>query len=286
MTTHKKINYHGLTHNHLGNFIVNLISNQSSAIQKSNSHIIFTFDSTHGVPINEGVHLAVGMTDLILTYSWLDIRSGVNDSFDITYNSQTVTITIPQGTYENAFDFAGQLNILFSQAYPTLGVLLICSVNEKLGKFNFSLTETVSELTISNVKCYRQTGFNKNSDLVISNANSFQSPNVFNFSGSPCVYVCLPNLNIVNPTSSLAKNGIIACVPIDVYPFNLKFYHTTTPIMFQSQSIHQISNIEVQILDEDFQELELNGSTWRMSLLFEYRNNFIDEDNILLSEKN
>lgn len=282
----KKNNYHGLSHNHLGQFNVNLISNsENTIIQKSNSHIVFSLDSTHQVPINENMHYAVGLSTLCLPFTWYDIRLGTNDTFTITVDAVSEIITIPPGNYDDAYIFAGELNILFSALYQSLGVLITVSVDEKLAKFNFSLTETVSSISFSNVLCYRQIGFEKNITYSLTDVSSFSSPNVFNFSGSPCVYICLPSLNIQNPTSGQQRNGIIACIPIEVYPNYIQFFKTETPQMFMTK-LSQVNNLEIQILDEDFNDLELNGSVWRLSLTFEYRNDFISDDVLALINEN
>lgn len=232
-----------------------------------------TFFLNHGVDVPANMHMTVSLTNFVMPLSFYDIRS-TNNTFDFELNFSdvlySVSITIPEGNY-TASQMKTQLNILFANEILNLNnTSVVVSIDNTKAKFLFTLSQEPTSCTISNCLPYRQLGFNTTDNVF--NGLFFYSPNIFDFAGSPVLYLRLVNKGLKNINSYNNFGGILAMIPVKAYPYELIFYHESQPQHFKVSN--DISEMNLIILDENFENIpDLQGVNWRCTLTFNYHYN-------------
>jgi len=125
--------------------------------------------------------------------------------------------------------------------------------------YSFQLLSTSTALTIL--------GFNDNTTYN-SVSNSLTSPNTFDLSGVNSILI-LTNFITRNLDSRTQKNSnYLKIIPVNVSNGNILSYVSTTNRQVKIYDNH-INFIAIQLQDENRNILQLNGSTWDMTLIVE-----------------
>jgi hypothetical protein len=271
-----------MNNTYLRSFNVDLISSQATT-SYSDTHK--SFDLKNSIVVPENMHMIIGLTQFNMPYSYYDIRE-TNASFDVIVDVSGVpvsqNITVPYGNYKSASAFATALNVLFATYASYLGVFITCIADQTKSKFLFTTNITCNSITFQNILPYRQMGFDSEEVFLVESLSTFYATNQYDFSGSPCLYIRLVHKGLHNLNSANNYNGILTCVQMPVYPNEIIFYQNSQPQFFRTD-MNNLHNLEVQILDENFESIpELNGAVWRMTLTFDYHYNH----EVILSNNN
>ena len=256
---------------------INIDCNSDNAtISYSECHKHFYFEKNIMPPKNH--HLILALSNFIMPYSFYQLREGVNNSFEITIDNITTTITIEEGHY-NVKTFTYYLNTLLLIASDILGVLLVSYFNSGNNKLYFTSDKIDATITFtfSNM-LYQVMGFNEGINI-FNNVSTFIAPITYNFSGTTALYIRLYNMGIQNLNSNNLCD-IISCINVDVMPSNIIYYN---PNQIEYIKIHRdsLNDIEIEILDDNYLPITKLNTRFRftLSVHFEKNNNF-DEKKI------
>mmetsp|Transcript_10369 Transcript_10369/g.13536 ORF Transcript_10369/g.13536 Transcript_10369/m.13536 type:complete len:277 (+) Transcript_10369:253-1083(+) len=237
----------------------------------SSSRKFFQLKTLIDVPSN--TNLMISLTSFNCPYSWYLIREGVNDSFKIiTFDGATQTevektITIPQGS------------------------LFALVANYTTNKFYLTSSVAVDQVTITDVTCFKILGINNGETLIFNSLSTLQFPNIFDFSGSSCLYVILKNRNINNMTCN-HTDGVLQRINIECLPMEYIYFKPIEYQYFITHSEHP-NYFDVSIVDEEYNQIDFNGGVFRLTftLQFQYHKviitqNFNEPPKIEDEEKN
>jgi hypothetical protein len=260
----------------------------------SSSRKFFQLKSLIDVPSN--TNLMISLTSFNCPYSWYLIREGVNDTFKIsTFDGATLTeaeqiITIPQGNY-TITEFIPIINSLFTSYSVELGSLFALVANYTTNKFYLTSSVALDQVVISDVSCFKILGINNGETLTFNNLNTLQFPNIFDFSGTSCLYVILKNRNINNMTCN-HTDGVLQRINIECLPMEYIYFKPIEYQYFITTSEHP-NYFDVSIVDEEYNQLDFNGGVFRLTftLQFQYHKvintqNFNEPPKIEDDEKN
>mmetsp|Transcript_32810 Transcript_32810/g.38488 ORF Transcript_32810/g.38488 Transcript_32810/m.38488 type:complete len:277 (-) Transcript_32810:3226-4056(-) len=237
----------------------------------SSSRKFFQLKTLIDVPSN--TNLMISLTSFNCPYSWYLIREGVNDSFKIiTFDGATQTevektITIPQGS------------------------LFALTANYTTNKFYLTSSVALDQVVISDVSCFKILGIGNGETLTFNSLSTLQFPNIFDFSGSSCLYVILKNRNINNMTCN-HTDGVLQRINIECLPMEYIYFKPIEYQYFITHSEHP-NYFDVSIVDEEYNQIDFNGGVFRLTftLQFQYHKviitqNFNEPPKIEDEEKN
>jgi len=223
------------------------LSSDKADYSLSSSRKVFQLKSLIDVPTNS--NLLISLTSFNCPYTWYLVREGVNDSFKITtYDGVSTvekTITIPYGS------------------------LFALTANYTTNKFYLTSTVAMNTVTISDVLCFKILGFDEGDTCVYNNLNTLLFKNVFDFSGTSCLYVILKNRNINNMTCS-HTDGILQRINIECLPMEYIYFKPVELQYFLTYSEHP-NYFDVAVVDEDYKEIELNGAVFRLTFTLQFQ---------------
>ena len=104
--------------------------------------------------------------------------------------------------------------------------------------------------------------------------------------GDSCFYVRCPNLTMSNQNTKNISS-IIATIPVTVSYGEMVYYEIQSEPIFSKLKNYELSNLEIQILDEDMNPLGdlLTSSTFRIGLIIHFYYDH-DRDLKLITHKN
>lgn len=255
---------------------IDLISNDATH-SYSDTHKLWILDDKVIPP--EGSHLIVGVQSFVMPYTFYNIRSGINDSFLITTDTDSYSVVFTPGNYTN-YELMSYLNTLFTSIRATLGLTtLSINLNQSTNKFFLNVLPA-SNVVISNVLCYKELGFESPTvGFSWSNATTCAFPYCYNLAGDTSLYVRLKNK--IHNINSKRVSGIVANIPVTQMPNQFIFYNPTEIQYFKTSS--NMSSIEISILDDQMNDIgTLNTSTpWRITLTchFSYNHQLVSQPN-------
>ena len=224
-----------------------------------------------------------------MPYSFYLIRAGINDSFKIsTYYLSTwveKTITLPEGNY-GIGELIPAINTILTTESVDLRTLFTLTMNCTTSKFYLTASVQIDSVIISNVLCYKILGFdNYTSTYTYNNLSTLNFPNCADFSGNSCLYVAIKNRNIQNVNSSHV-DGVLQQINIECLPLEYIIYKPVEIQYFETSSEH-VNHFDVSILDENFEEIELNGGIFRITFTihFNYNKKIITGHEMIKEEK-
>mmetsp|Transcript_27044 Transcript_27044/g.35096 ORF Transcript_27044/g.35096 Transcript_27044/m.35096 type:complete len:274 (+) Transcript_27044:73-894(+) len=221
-------------------------ASDEATVTNSPSNKIFYLKKPLNIP--KGSHMMLALNSFNVPYTWYQVRAGLNDTFNIkTYDGITEvekTITIPEGT------------------------LLTLTANYTTNKFYFTSSVSMNQVDITNITCFKLIGANKNENLVYNNLTTMYFPNVFDFSGSSCLYVGINHRNIQNQNTANV-DGILQKINIEVLPMEYIYFKPIELQYFETSTEH-INQFDISIYDEDFNGIDFNGGVWRFGFTIHY----------------
>lgn len=202
-----------------------------------------------------------------IPFSWY-IVNATNNKLVLS----TGTINITNGNY-NA-------NTFMTEVQSKLPVNMTITFNTSTGIFK--LTYNTSFSILATTTCHKLLGTVANT-VYTSTSNIITMPYMANFLGTKNVYINIPNLTLDNYNTSTKTYSTLLCIPITVPPYGIIFYDNRT----NTNNIIKGTKddlLEVQILDEDFVELDFNNTEWAISLEIETVKQIIYYNNSTLNE--
>lgn len=201
-----------------------------------------------------------------IPFSWYIVNS---------YNNKLVlstgTVTITNGNY-NA-------NTFLTEVQAKLPVNMTITFNSLTGVFR--LTYNTSFSILASTTCYRLIGCNINT-VYASTANIITLPNMANFAGTKNVYINVPSIVLDNFNVTTKTYTTLLCIAVNVPPYGIIFYDNRTA----NRNIVKGSkgdNLELQILDDDFNPISFGGVEWSITLEIETIKQFLYNTNISLN---
>lgn len=184
-----------------------------------------------------------------------NINTGKNDVLDYNYNGVDKTITVPEGSY-NATSMAQTLNLL--QTDVVFSINLITQKYVITGVLN-SFVKSTS--TIKNVL-----GFSVDTTPSLQ----YELPNPFNFIRTNFINI-VSNLASSNAclTSDKKNYGLICQIPVNL-PFGFVLQRSEEQDSSDNYVFHSninLSEVKIKILDDDFEEIDLNQGTYNMTFI-------------------
>jgi hypothetical protein len=251
---------------------IDLIGSDAS-IQTTDTDVLFKLKQTIEIPDDSYAMLALQSFNMI--YATYLIREGINDSLTITTTSASGTvsyeITIPEGHYLDS-EFVTTINALISTNLLSLrldSLALTIQDNKHIMQFTASYsTYTLTEITFEST-AYVQLGLSSGVSTYTSASGLF--PKMYNLQNDSCFYVRIPNLTMTTQNSK-GISGIIASVPVYVVTGDMIYYEIPSEPIFSRIVSHEISEIRVQILDENMSPIGnlLTNTSFRISLIVHF----------------
>jgi len=245
------------------------LRSDEAEINLSTSHKKFYLSEL--ISVNPDTNILVGLTDFECPYTFYTIRQGINDQITLGFN----TALYPTGEYRTSFIPEGNYDI--DELRPVLNALtcfidagIVITFSELTNKLTFTRAGAYDKFVFtSTTSCSTELGIPKS--LLIKGGTSinltspFTMPNVINLGGSACIYVRINNLGIKNLNSKGDSDGTICKVIADVLPDEYIYYRPAEYFYFMTDR-SQIREIDVEILDDQYRPINLNGGIFSMTL--------------------
>lgn len=199
---------------------------------------------------NHVIYNSIKVLHCEIPYSWYLINE-YNDKLSLS----TGTILITHGSNYN-------VNSFMIEVQAKLPSNMFISFDSLSGKFKLTYTSSFSIL--ASTTCFRLIGCAANT-IYTSTSNVITLPYIANFLGSKNLYINVPNVILDNYNSSTKTYSTLLCVAIDVVPFSCIFYSNSTMNKNIIKSIKD-DNIEIQILDDQFNLIDFNNTEWSITL--------------------
>jgi hypothetical protein len=247
------------------------LSSDHANYSYSSSHKVFDLKDTLIIP--HGSHAMIALTSFVMPYTMYLINDN-NNSFKIsTYDGATwveQTITLPNGNYSMG-ELIPAINTLFTTYSVSLGSIFTLVANYTTNKFYITSSVAMNTVLISDVLCYKILGMEPDTTYTYNDLSTLTMPNVFDFSGNSCIYIRLKHHKIKN-LNSANVDGILQRINLEVLPLEYVFYHAIDIQYFEITS-RLINRFDIEILDENFKSLELNGGIFRLSFNIHFNYN-------------
>ena len=244
---------HQLNDTNIPGFQIFLESKYS--IQKNEgSQAFFFFNQV--LNSRQDMDLLIGVVDCEIPMSMYSINASNNT---LKVNNLVYTIT-EAGNYD-AFNIQDTLNTLFIPINTTV------SFNKKTNKFKITNNGFGGTVELQGGTLLPFLGFTEaqlNAPL-----NAITAENCCNLAGIPNLYIN-SNFNISNIDSSGNYNGCLAKISTNAAAGSYVMYQPS-PIHYHLVSNGNISNIVIDIVDDQKQYIDFNGLTWSMTLSCHFR---------------
>jgi hypothetical protein len=198
----------------------------------------------------------ISVIDAVIPYSFYNVND-TNNVFEYTLNGVDHAITIAKANYN--------VNTLISYFLMYLEPGFTIVYNGSTNKLTFG--HSTYEFSLKNEStCFEILGFTEQTHTSISRVlisdigiNLFTIRNI-QISSSNFI---LNNINTAKPN----KASIMISIPVDVNQGSIIQYRNINNIRSLVDEIHNISNLHIQILDQDGDLLDLNGLHYSINLL-------------------
>lgn len=268
----------------MANNVLNNTTSDSIAIFLRSNEAEIDVSTTHKkfylselISVNPDVNIIVGITDFTCPYSFYTIREGINNQITLGFNTASYplgefrTSYIPTGNYDidelivalNALTCFIDANIAITYSNLTNKLTLIRS-----GLYN-TFCFTVSTTCGTELGIPQSLLINIGLGVVLNLTSPYILPDVFNLSGASCVYIKINNLGIKNLNSKGDSDGTLCKVPVDVMPNEYIFYRPAEYFYFTTTK-SQIRELDIEILDDYYRPINLNGGIFSMTLSLQF----------------
>lgn len=202
-----------------------------------------------------------------IPFSWY-IVNNTNNKLVLS----TGTYTLTNGNY-NANTFMVALQLL-------LPVNMTITFNTSTGKFK--LTYNTSFSILASTTCSKLIGSTANT-VYTSTSNIINLPNPASFLGTKNVYINVPNILLDNYNTGSKTYSTLLCIAVNVPPYGMIFYDNRTA----NKNIikgEKNDDIELQILDDDFNPIDFNSTEWSITIEIETLKQVMYYNNSTLNE--
>ena len=238
---------HSLNDSHMPSQAIFIDSNDAT-LSISDAEKIFYLNSPVIAP--PGIRILLGLTNLTIPNTIYNFNSSNNQ---ITFTQGTTqVVTIAVGNY-SASSLVEALNTAI-----TLNITV--SFDEDQADFSFT---GGSAFTIDSATMQRQLGLGD--QLPTASATTYTSTQVCDFAGATQLYVRVRNVSLNNLDSRGKTSNIIASIVNNVNYADYIFY-TPPEVLYFMINEQQLSHIDIEITDQEGNVIDLNGSSFNMTL--------------------
>jgi hypothetical protein len=217
-------------------------------------------------------HLEVSLDSATIPVSWYLINDLTN-TLTYIYNSTPFTLTLTNGNYNGSTMITELTN-----KFDDNGLVVVITLSQVTGLLLFKFANAISPVNfIYNTGLMRILGFTQSTSGV---AIVPQLP--MNLLGIQKINICSGNLASISSFSSSAalSNSVIQSIPIDVPSFH-QITYLDKANHFGRMKSRFLSNIDIQLLDENGKFLEMNGISYTLSFVIRiFRKYRVTHDNI------
>lgn len=246
-----KMPNHFLNDSHMPSQAIYL-SSDDALISISDAEKIFYLNSP--IIADPGIRILIGLTNLTLPNTIYNFNSS-NNSITFTQGGSTVTVSVSVGNY-SASTLTDALNTAIAAA---AGLSITVTFNEENANFTFA----GAAFTIDSATMFRQLGLKD--QLPTASATTYTATKVCDFAGSTNLYIRVRNLSMNNLDSRGKTSNIIASIVNNVNYGDYIFYTPPEVLYFQINE-QQLSHIDIEITDQEGNLIDLNGSSFNMTL--------------------
>lgn len=247
-------------------------SSDRADVNHSSSRKIFYLKKPINVPKNS--HMMLALNSFNAPYSFYLIREGVNDSFTISTDDGVTAvqqvITIPEGNY-SLTELIPAINTLFTTYSSMLGTTITLFYNYTTSKFYMTSSVVMNEVIMSDIKCYKILGYDVDSEYVYVSKSTWTAPFIADISGSSCLYVAVKHRGIQNQNMA-GVDGCLQQILVECLPLEYIYFKPIEIQYFETSSEH-VNHFDIEILDENFKEIEFNGGIWRLGFTIHFNYN-------------
>jgi hypothetical protein len=245
------------------NFQLHLSSNFADKIYSNNNA-----DTEFYLPLIEipsQYHLHVNVVHASIPFTFYNINSS-NNVLNYSIEGTNYSFIIAQGNY----------NVINLKDYLMSNLPgFIITYSPITNKYTF--TQNYYGFTFLNTStCLNILGFSQ--QTITSNGTSLTSTQSVNLNPIRCVCICsdLPSSNI--SLNSKNKNNILCSIPITTQPNSIITYLNHNNFKINTYA-NVLSSIRIQLMDQDGNLLNLNGTNWSMTIQFDVID-FVDDNPI------
>jgi hypothetical protein len=245
------------------NFQLHLSSNFADKIYSNNNA-----DTEFYLPLIEipsQYHLHVNVVHASIPFTFYNINSS-NNVLNYSIEGNNYSFIIAQGNY----------NVVNLKDYLMSNLPgFIITYSPITNKYTF--TQNYYGFTFLNTStCLNILGFSQ--QTITSNGTSLTSTQSVNLNPIRCVCICsdLPSSNI--SLNSKNKNNILCSIPITTQPNSIITYLNHNNFKINTYA-NVLSSIRIQLMDQDGNLLNLNGTNWSMTIQFDVID-FVDDNPI------
>jgi hypothetical protein len=245
------------------NFQLHLSSNFADKIYSNNNA-----DTEFYLPLIEipsQYHLHVNVVHASIPFTFYNINSS-NNVLNYSIEGTNYSFIIAQGNY----------NVVNLKDYLMSNLPgFIITYSPITNKYTF--TQNYYGFTFLNTStCLNILGFSQ--QTITSNGTSLTSTQSVNLNPIRCVCICsdLPSSNI--SLNSKNKNNILCSIPITTQPNSIITYLNHNNFKINTYA-NVLSSIRIQLMDQDGNLLNLNGTNWSMTIQFDVID-FVDDNPI------
>jgi len=223
------------------------LNSDEALVSISDSHKLFFLNNP--IFANSNVKIVIGLTSFTCANSIYNIDSSNNS---ITIDSTTYTITA--GNYDND-TIVTAINAVIPQTI---------SFNES--DMTFTISDS-SSFTINSCTLQKVLGIK---DDIPFTGTSITGSHICDLAGVTNFQIKLKNLSMNNLTSSGDLTNVIANINNNVNYGDYIFY-TPSEIIYHAINDRNIKLIELEILDQSGNEVQLNGSSFALTLTVHFQ---------------
>jgi len=245
------------------NFQLHLSSNFADKIYSNNNA-----DTEFYLPLIEipsQYHLHVNVVHASIPFTFYNINSS-NNVLNYSIEGTNYSFIIAQGNY----------NVVNLKDYLMSNLPgFIITYSPITNKYTF--TQNYYGFSFLNTStCLNILGFSQ--QTITSNGTSLTSTQSVNLNPIRCVCICsdLPSSNI--SLNSKNKNNILCSIPITTQPNSIITYLNHNNFKINTYA-NVLSSIRIQLMDQDGNLLNLNGTNWSMTIQFDVID-FVDDNPI------
>ena len=222
-------------------------------------------------------HLEVSLDSATIPVSWYLINDLTN-TLSYIYNSSPFTLTLTNGNYNGSTMITELTN-----KFDDNGLTVVITLSQVTGLLLFKFANAISPVEfIYNTGLMKILGFTQSTSGV---AIVPQLP--MNLLGIQKINICSGNLASISSFSSspALSNSVIQSIPVDVPAFHQITYLDKANHYGRMKS-RFLSNIDIQLLDENGKFLEMNGIEFTLSFVIRiFRRYRVEHDTIKIPKE-
>lgn len=193
-----------------------------------------------------------------------------NNSFILIEDSTEITIQLPEGSYTVQNIIATLTTELNTKGTNEYAITYKTSIEPQDFKFTFNLltnNNPIQPIFNFTTQLYKVLGFNKNSSNQFS-SNTLKSTNCINLSR---INSCFIKTDMINSNESILQEFLSygSFQMLSIFYFYNQNLETSSREFVKSQGVSQYN---FQLIDEDGEEIDLNGINYSFSIMFFNRN--------------